>query len=306
MIIELANTETRKIQAALTTTRHRMGGAATGKVLTLIIVTTEAAQYDAVRASTQAAREHPSRILGVIPRAVEEEARLDAEVRLGETGPGETVLLRLYGEVAQHAGAVVLPLLVPDTPVVIWWPGAPPERPSGDPLGAMAQRRVTDAAAGTDPLGTLKRLATGYSPGDTDLTWTRITPWRSLLASILDRPPDTDITAAEVEAEADDPSAELLGGWLSARLSVPCEVCSGYGPDITAVRLFTKSGQIAVTRPDGRVATLSRPDQPDRQVALHRRPTAELIAEELRHLDPDQAYQEAVTRYAKEKGGPVA
>ncbi|MCO5998998.1 glucose-6-phosphate dehydrogenase assembly protein OpcA [Actinoallomurus rhizosphaericola] len=304
MIIELANADTRKIQAALTTTRHRMGGAATGKVLTLVIVTSEAAQYDAVRASTQAAREHPSRILGVIPRAAAEETRLDAEVRLGETGPGETVLLRLYGEAAEHADSVVLPLLVPDTPVVIWWPGTPPERPSGDPLGAMAQRRVTDVASGADPLGTLRWLAEAYSPGDTDLAWTRITPWRSLLASVLDRPPDTDITAAEVEAEPDNPSAELLGGWLAARLSVPCEVGSAYGPGITAVRLFTKSGPIAVTRPDGRLATLSRPDQPDRQVALHRRPTAELIAEELRHLDPDQAYQEAVTRYAKGERGP--
>ncbi|MCO5974580.1 glucose-6-phosphate dehydrogenase assembly protein OpcA [Actinoallomurus soli] len=304
MIIELANADTRKIQAALTTTRHRMGGVATGKVLTLVIVTNEAAQYDAVRASTQAARENPCRILGVIPRDTAEEARLDAEVRLGETGPGETVLLRLYGEVAEHADSVVLPLLVPDTPVVIWWPGTPPERPSGDPLGAMAQRRVTDAASGLDPLDTLRRLAEAYSPGDTDLAWTRITPWRSLLAAILDRPPDTDITAAEVKAEPNNPSAELLGGWLAARLSVPCEVRSTCGPGITAVRLSTRFGQIAVTRPDGRVATLSRPDQPDRQVALHRRPTAELIAEELRHLDPDNAYKEAVTRCAKGECGP--
>jgi glucose-6-phosphate dehydrogenase assembly protein OpcA len=306
MIIELANTDTRKIQDALIATRHRMGGMATGKVLTFVIVTDEAAQYDAVRASTEAAREHPCRILGVIARGTAEESRLDAEVRLGETGPGETVLLRLYGEVAKHAGSVVLPLLVPDTPVVIWWPSTAPERPSSDPLGAMAQRRVTDARGAADPLGTLKRLADGYSPGDTDLAWARITPWRSLLAAALDQAPHADITAAEVEAEPNNPSAELLGGWLAARLSVPCEVCSTHGPGITAVRLTTKSGLIAVTRPDGRVATLSRPDQPDRQVALHRRPTAELIAEELRHLDPDKAYQEAVTRYATGVRGPTS
>jgi len=128
MIIDLANTDTRKIQNALSAARHRIGGPATGKVLTLIIVTSEAAQYDAVRASTEAAREHPCRILGVIPRGGAEEPRLDAEVRLGEAGPGEPVLLRLYGEVAEHADSVVLPLLVPDTPVVTWWPGAAPRR----------------------------------------------------------------------------------------------------------------------------------------------------------------------------------
>jgi glucose-6-phosphate dehydrogenase assembly protein OpcA len=298
MIIDLANTNTRQIQDALTSARHRIGQPATGKVLTLVIVTDEASQYDALRASTEAAREHPCRILGVIPRGGAEEPRLDAEVRLGEAGPGEIVLLRLYGEVAGHADSVVLPLLVPDTPVVAWWPGTAPDQPSTEPPGALAQRRVTDTAGAPNPLGALKRLADAYTPGDSDLAWTRLTPWRSLLAATLDQP-HTEITAGRVEAPPDNPSAALLGGWLAARLAVPCEISPSHGPGITAVRLSTESGQIAVTRPDGRVATLSHPGQPDREVALHRRPTAELIAEELRHLDPDEVYAEAVTRYAE-------
>jgi glucose-6-phosphate dehydrogenase assembly protein OpcA len=298
MIIDLANTSTRKIQDALTATRHRMGGPATGKVLTLIVVTDEAAQYDAIRAATEAAREHPCRVLGVIARGRDSESRFDAEVRVGETGPGETVLLRMYGQLAQHADSVVLPLLVPDTPVVTWWPGDAPAKPGDDPLGALAQRRVTDSAGGPDPFGTLKRLAAGYQPGDTDFAWARVTPWRSLLAAALDQPHD-DVTGAKIEAEGDNPSAALLGGWLSVRLGVPAEVAPSHGPGITAVRITTRSGEIAVTRPDGRVATLSRPGQPDRQVALHRRSTAELLAEELRRLDPDEVYHEAVERFAK-------
>lgn len=298
MIIDLTDTSTRKIQDALTSARRRIGQSATGKVLTLVVVTEEASQYDALRASTAAAREHPCRILGVIRRGGAEESRFDAEVRLGEAGPGETVLLRLYGEVAEHADSVVLPLLVPDAPVVAWWPGTAPRHPSTEPPGALGQRRVTDAAGAAHPLGTLKRLADAYTPGDTDLAWTRITPWRSLLAATLDQP-HTRITAVRIEASPDNPSAALLGGWLAARLAVPCEVSHSYGPGITAVRLSTLAGQITVTRPDGRVATLSQPGRPDRQVALQRRPTAELIAEELRHLDPDEVYEEAVTRYAK-------
>jgi glucose-6-phosphate dehydrogenase assembly protein OpcA len=298
MIIDLANTSTRKIQDALTATRHRMGGPATGKVLTLIVVTDEAAQYDAIRASAEVAREHPCRILGVITRGREAEPRFDAEVRVGETGPGETVLLRLYGQLAEHADSVVVPLLVPDTPVVTWWPGKAPASPSDEALGALAQRRVTDTAGGSDPLGTLKRLAAGYRPGDTDFAWARITPWRSLLAASLDQPHD-DITGVRVEAEGNNASAALLGGWLSVRLGVPAEVVPSKGPGITAVRMATKNGEIAITRPDGRVATLSRSDQPDRQVALHRRSTAELLAEELRRLDPDEVYHESVQRFAK-------
>ena len=298
MIIDLANTSTRKIQDALTATRHRMGGPATGKVLTLIVVTDEAAQYDAIRAATEAAREHPCRILGVIARGRENESRFDAEVRVGETGPGETVLLRMYGQLTGHADSVVLPLLVPDTPVVTWWPGDPPAEPGTQALGAIAQRRVTDAAGSADPLGSLKRLAAGYRPGDTDFAWARITPWRSLLAAALDQRTD-EVTSVKIEAERGNPSAALLGGWLSVRLGAPADVAPSPGPGITAVRMTTKTGEVALTRPDGRVATLSRSGQPDRQVALHRRSTAELLAEELRRLDPDEVYHEAVERFAK-------
>jgi glucose-6-phosphate dehydrogenase assembly protein OpcA len=240
-------------------------------------------------------------VLTVISRdARGSSSRLDAEIRMGETGPGETVLLRMYGPLAGHADSVVTPLLVPDTPVVTWWPGQPPDVPGDDPLGALAQRRVTDAYAAADRLGTLARLAAAHKPGDTDFSWTRLTPWRTLLAAALDQPFD-EITAAEVSAEPDSPSAELLAAWLAVRLDVPATRVTSGGPGITGVRLTTAHGDIEVTRPDGRVATLSRPGQPDRQVALHRRPMAELLAEELRRLDPDDVYQEASARFARDQ-----
>jgi glucose-6-phosphate dehydrogenase assembly protein OpcA len=97
MTIDLTDTSTGAIHEALTQARRRMGGPASGTVLTLIIVTDESEQYDAVRAASQAGREHPSRILAVITRRPKGESRLDAEIRVGETGPGETILLRMYG-----------------------------------------------------------------------------------------------------------------------------------------------------------------------------------------------------------------
>jgi glucose-6-phosphate dehydrogenase assembly protein OpcA len=69
-------------------------------VLTLIIVTDEAAQYDAIRAANQAAREHPCRVLAVIARKPKADSRLDAEIRVGESSPGETIVLRMYGRSA--------------------------------------------------------------------------------------------------------------------------------------------------------------------------------------------------------------
>ncbi|MBD2893859.1 glucose-6-phosphate dehydrogenase assembly protein OpcA [Spirillospora sp. NPDC000708] len=304
MNIDLTGTTTRQIQDALTQSRHLMGGPAVGMVLTLIIVTDESAQYDAVRAATEAAREHPCRVLTVISRDPRgNSSRLDAEIRMGETGPGETVLLRMYGPLAEHADSVVVPLLMPDTPVVIWWPGGKvPKSPSKSGLGKLATRRITDAYAARDRLGTLAQLAGNYSPGDTDFTWTRLTSWRSLLAASLDQDHD-EIISGEVMAEPDSPSAELLAAWLSIRLGVAVERTVSEGPGITGVRLTTTGGDIVIDRPDGRVATLCRPGQPDRQVALMRRPMSELLAEELRRLDPDEVYREAAARFAKDLAG---
>lgn len=301
MMIDLTDTSTHAVRDALTRARDQMGGPTTGMVLNLIIMTDESAQYDAVRAATQAGREHPCRVLGVIARDPEAESRLDAEIRTGEGAPGQTVLLRMYGPMGLHADSVVTPLLVPDTPVVTWWPRNGPAIPSGDPLGLLAQRRVTDAASAPDPAETLVALAVGYRPGDTDLSWTRATPWRSLLAATLDQP-HAEITGGSVTAEPRNPSADLIAAWLSGRLGAPFSRDVSGGPGITEVRFTTTDGDITITRPDGRTATLSRPDQPDRRVALHRRDTTELLAEELRRLNPDDVYGEALTRFAAVTG----
>jgi glucose-6-phosphate dehydrogenase assembly protein OpcA len=293
MRVELTDTTTSAIRTEVMRAGQRMGGLTSGVVLNLIIMTDESAQYDAVRAASEAGREHPCRVLGVIGRNGRSQPRLDAEIMVGENAPGQMVLLRIYGELNQHANSVVAPLLVPDTPVVTWWPAAAPPVPAADPLGVLAQRRITDSAASADPGRALAALAAAYRPGDTDLAWARTTTWRSLLAATLDRP-HGEITGAMVSAEAANPSAELMAAWLTSRLHVPVTQEVSAGPGVTSVTFATTQGPIAISRPDGRNATLSRPFEPDRYVALHRRDLAELLAEELRRLDPDEVYGEAL------------
>ncbi|GAB2704841.1 glucose-6-phosphate dehydrogenase assembly protein OpcA [Kitasatospora kifunensis] len=299
MKIDLTDTTSSKINSALMDARRAGGATAAGMVLTLVIVTDEGSAYDALKAANDASREHPSRILAVVkregrsPRA-RAGARLDAEIRVGsDAGSGETAILRMHGELASHAQSVVLPLLLPDAPVVIWWPENAPLHPAQDPLGAIAQRRITDAATAESPVDQLAVRADNYTPGDTDLAWTRITSWRSMLAAALDQRP-TKVTSAVVEGESYNPSVELLGLWLTDRLNVPVERVVTDGPGITAVRLRSKDGEIVLDRPDGLMGTLSIPGSPDRLVALKRRETAELIAEELRRLDEDAIYAAAV------------
>jgi len=302
MTIDLTDTTTGAIHDALTQTRRRMGGPTSGMVLTLIIVTDEAEQYDAVRAASHAGREHPSRVLAVITRRPKAESRLDAEIKVGETGPGETILLRMYGPLGQHADSVVAPLLAPDVPVVTWWPDNAPTAPAGDPLGCMAQRRVTDAASSEAPREMLLGLAKSYEPGDTDLSWTRSTAWRTLLAATLDQP-YPELLRGDVLAEAANPTADLIAAWLATRLGIEVRRGESDGPGVTEVSFDTPDGKIAITRPDARNATLTWPGRPERRVALHRRDTDDLIAEELRRLEPDEVYAETLRALADGAAG---
>jgi glucose-6-phosphate dehydrogenase assembly protein OpcA len=168
-----------------------------------------------------------------------------------------------------------------------------PQVPAKDPLGALAQRRITDLYAVADPLAALEQRARSYAPGDTDLAWTRLTPWRSMLAAALDQA-RTKIVSGAVEAEADNPAAELLARWLEARLGVKIDRVITAGPVVTAVRLGTEGGEVVIDRPEGPLATLTLPYQPPRTLALKVRTMSELIAEELRRLDADEMYAVAL------------
>jgi glucose-6-phosphate dehydrogenase assembly protein OpcA len=216
--------------------------------------------------------------------------QVHAQVGIGQGWTGETALIWLKGEVVKHPDSVVLPLLLPDSPVAVWWASNAPMDLAADPLGALAQRRITDAAAVTrGKQKALRTLCASYSPGNTDLAWTRITPWRALLAAALDQHP-LKISRGSVTAERISPSAELLVAWLADRLKIKVERKNSQGPGITEVVLETKDGPIRISRRDGRLATFSSPDRPDRPVALKRRQLPELLAEELRRLDEDDVY----------------
>src|SRR5215467_152660 len=205
MKVELIDTTASTVRNELTRMCQQMGGLTTGVVLNLVIMTDEADQYDAMRAATYAGREHPCQVLCVIARAGKRSRRLDGEITVGENMSGQMLLLRIQGELNEHVDSVVTPLLVPDTPVVIWWPGRAPQAPAADALGRLGQRRITDVVTSDAPKERLLRLAAGYQPGDTDLAWARTTTWRSLLAATLDRPAG-EISGATVAAEPDNPS----------------------------------------------------------------------------------------------------
>ncbi|MBI1350794.1 MAG: oxidoreductase [Actinomycetales bacterium] len=293
-MIRLEDTSGGAVAAAIAAERHRMGSPATGMVLTLLILSDEETQADATAAAVHAARQHPMRIVTLIPRASSKPSRIDAEVSVGgDDGPGEVAVIRLRGDRAEHANSVAIPLLLSDTPVIAYWPHESPDVPDADPIGRHAQRRITDAATAEDPVGELRRRRDGYRPGDTDLTWTRLTPWRTVLASMLDRPYG-HITSASVHAEDGNPSALLLKLWLHHTLKVPVSLEVSTAPGISEVRLTTPEGDLVAARDGEAEGHLSRPGFPDARIAIHRRNLAELLSEELRRLDPDELFGEVL------------
>ncbi|MGH8963997.1 MAG: glucose-6-phosphate dehydrogenase assembly protein OpcA [Actinomycetes bacterium] len=297
MIVDLPSTTTSAVNHALIDIRERGGAVATGRVLTLVIVTDDSAQVEqAIDAANEASREHPCRVLVVARGLKRAGTRLDAQIRVGgDVGASEVLVLRLYGPLADHGDSVVIPLLLPDCPVVVWWPGVAPEVPAKDPIGKLGQRRITDAAAVRQPIKALETRRISYADGDTDLAWTRLTPWRALLAAALELPPYEEVETVTVTGAADNPSTDLLAGWLRSRLQVPVRRrTSGPGGGISSAVLERRCGPVELIRPHGKVGTLRQPGQPDRRVPLKRRPVRECLAEELRRLDPDEIYQEAL------------
>ncbi len=294
MIVDIPDTTTNDINKRITALREEAGAITLGRVLTLVVAPDcEQIAEDAIEAATAASREHPCRIIVVVGTDSDAtDPRLDGQLRVGgDAGGGEVVVLRTSGPLAEHASSVVLPFLLPDTPVVAWWPGIAPAFPARDPLGALAIRRITDATGTDDPLASIKSRLEGYTPGDTDLAWSRITYWRALLTSALDQPPHEPVKSALVSGLKEEPSLDVLAGWLASRIDAPVQRAVGE----LKVELVRDSETVTLSRPQtGTTATLSRTARPDALLPLARREARECLAEDLRRLDPDEIYLEAL------------
>lgn len=308
--VNLGRTSTHRIETTLRSLREQRGEVATGRVLTLIVsVRSEEDLPSVVRGANEAAREHPARVIVVVHDRTTDEVYLDAELYVGgEAGAAEVILMRLHGELADHADSVVMPLLLPDTPVVVWWPFTSPRNPAGDALGALASRRITDsfsdAAAGKGSKAIFRRRI-GYTPGDSDLVWSRVTPWRGLLSSALDQRAGDEVTAVEITGPAEDPAVDIAAGWLADRLQVEVTRYAGKTPSVpldaegfpTApverVVLHCSGGDLLMEVVDHRSVRIVDGDTTN-LVTLHRRTLGECLAEELRHLEPDNAFGAAL------------
>ena len=298
-MIELTDTDSSEIAAEFVRARRRAGSPAMGMVMTLVIVADEDDADEAMTAArsavARAPRPHPRRGHRRRPRR---RARSTPQVGIGSGASGERALIRLTGEVTKHAESVVLPLLLPDSPVVVWWPGRAPRRPgrrparrARHPADHRRRRRCPRSKAQGDahPVRAPTRPATPTWPGPGSPAGGRCWPR-----------PSTSTRARCIvgvgDRRADQPQRRPAGR-LARR---PAQVRRSTAAELRGPRHHRggadapSSGDITVTRSDGRLATLSSPGQPDRPVALKRRDLAELLvrgaapARPRRHLRRDR------------------
>lgn len=294
----MPKTTAAKIGRRLNELRESGGVVTLGRVLTLIIETDIAGLERAVAAANGASRLHPSRIIVLASVESESESKLDAEIRVGgDAGASEVVILRAYGAASSNPESLVTGLMLPDAPVVAWWPSSCTPNPAKTAIGKIASRRITDSACQADPSDFLRQLAKNYSPGDGDMAWTRITLWRSQLAALFEQHKTRTVKTIEVLGSSSSPSARLLALWLELRLTARSEVVnevSGFEVEgIAGVKILFTDGFLEILR-SAEVANIFQTGSPDSSVLLPKRSDQDCLIEDMRFLGEDEVYGEVL------------
>ncbi|MEX2045725.1 MAG: glucose-6-phosphate dehydrogenase assembly protein OpcA [Chloroflexota bacterium] len=227
-------------RAAVEDARGRGHTLARASVLNLVVYAErEVHARRAARTIGELALRHPSRAIVLLGdhhrEGVIASVRLHCHVPHAEGAQPvmyEQILARVRGDYDERVASVVIPLLVPDLPVFLWWTGTPPsDARHFDDLLSLADRFIVDSADFARADRTLPEIARlmRLRGGITDLNWARLTHWRELIAQFFDGPALRPFLAGVVGMRAGfavdmdgreiHPSqALLLLGWLASRL----------------------------------------------------------------------------------------
>jgi glucose-6-phosphate dehydrogenase assembly protein OpcA len=191
---------------------------------------------------SQISGRHPSRSIVIVADTQAKAAQLRASISAhcqippegGKQVCSEQVTLHASGAAVDELHGTVLPLLIPDLPVFLWWHDEPS-------LGShllqelldSADRLVIDSAdfppqRAAGALADIQRLTRENDVALSDLNWSRLTHWRELIAQFFDAPPGrqyldrldgVSVGIASTHGwEADLTEGLLLVGWLASRM----------------------------------------------------------------------------------------
>jgi len=126
--------------------------------------------------------------------------------------------------------SLLLPLAVPDLPVVLWCrsPRAA-AMPEFRDIARMATKIIFDTAAFPTPADAIGQLADSQRRGllVADLAWTRLTRWRECLARLFESRNDQIQSIRVTFPSGAETAAWYLGGWTSNALHLAPTFASG-------------------------------------------------------------------------------
>jgi glucose-6-phosphate dehydrogenase assembly protein OpcA len=186
---------------------------------------------------------HPARVVMMEIDPEGEELPVQAHVSIhcqlppsgGRQVCAEQVNVTAGGHAVRQVPAAIIPLLLPELPVFLWWPrGAPFDDYLFRQLADSLNRLIVDSATFENPEGTLAKMSTRLRRdwpqiACTDMNWARLTRWRELVAQFFDGPvlrPYLDrigtvtieYALPEAGRSVNRAQALLTAGWIASRL----------------------------------------------------------------------------------------
>jgi glucose-6-phosphate dehydrogenase assembly protein OpcA len=201
---------------------------------------------------------HPSRTIILVADRLHAGTSIDAEVMVYCTSGGsvplcyEEIIVTGHGRAADHLASAATPLLLPELPTYLWWPGQPPfGHRMFHRLLSIADQLVVDSGQFSlpgDGFANLAHLVQGRQ-GVNDFNWGRLTAWREVVAQFFDGPTWSpyayDVRSVELEfgTGADDfrratAGLLLLLAWVSTGL--------GWEPETTLEGLASQAQTLSV------------------------------------------------------------
>lgn len=207
---------------------------------------------------------HPCRVIAMVedPKGADEPVQAWVSMYCQVPPAGgrqvccEQVAIVSSGNALRQVPAAVLPLLISDLPVFLWWPsGAPFDDYIFRQLADSIDRLILDSSTFENPEGILSRIATMLRTNwahiaGTDMNWGRLTYWREIIAGFFDpptlRPYLDQINKVTIEyampagsGPVNRAQAYMIAGWLASRL--------GWQPTDVAQRLVHSRDQLPPT-----------------------------------------------------------
>ena len=214
--------------------------------MTLVVVS-EATDDAASLGETLAALmpEHPARTIllrlsGAGPAVLEDRVYAQCWMPFGQRRQicCEQVEITASDAALLDVPPVVLPLAVPDLPLILWCRSSRIlDRPEFGALARMAHKVIFDSSGvSRDTLAKASKAPRG-GPLLGDLAWTRLTQWRSMLAQVFENREVLsglgNITRVTVEHSGD---AATTPGFYLAAWVMSCLESAGLAPELTLAR----------------------------------------------------------------------